>query len=561
MSGAGIASAGSMLQQAWDFIASLPDVLVYGMAVVLGLVVLKRLRPSATSALIDRPVTAMSPATSSPPMDQDSLGPGTSSAADDASRQADTEEGPAAAASSTVDEAQSINPSQSEPKDEPIQPSTGLTDTPSENPKWTVIDETRDDSTNYMRDQVYPPRFGTPHHHRTGRVPRKKPVTRSVRDEIPTETHVRRHLVEGIEVNTGVEPISTDYTWSAAELDLGVSGASVDAGGELISVDALPSAASYEFVDSLVDVSPPSILRLLLRTSAPSTPSEKQADIPQTQSRESRKLRRDGSNEHHRQRTRAAPQKEIHGLDGGYGNGTPERELYRQDQATVTDAPPQPSTSRILDASQQRHPVNQTHDSCRSSAARTARSTFNEPGPADDQYEPALDTSTVDDVFSGPYLQPWEQEDTTAGMKPDSYQQNRRDGRPVSAIYEYSPLSWTPLHVDPLTVDIHHDRMQGTPGTDAAEPFREVGNPLTEMEHGLEAIGIDSTLVDPDSADVGPMLDVDLPDNVGDVFGFGEVTDRFEDEPLVPGLPTGAEPLLPSVDEMGEAWPDESIRF
>lgn len=50
MYGAGIASAGSMLQQAWAFIASLPDILVYGMAVVLGFAVLKGLWQSLTSA-------------------------------------------------------------------------------------------------------------------------------------------------------------------------------------------------------------------------------------------------------------------------------------------------------------------------------------------------------------------------------------------------------------------------------------------------------------------------------------------------------------------------------
>lgn len=220
---------------------------------------------------------------------------------------------PAAAAASTAEKDQSTSPSENGPQEEPVQPSSDSTDTATANPEWTVIDETRDHSTNYIRDQMYLPRSRVPRQHRTGRLRRKKPVTHDVRDEIPARTQVRRPLVDGVDVNTGVEPISTDYIWSVAELDLGVNGASVDAGGELISVDPLPSMASYDVVDSPVDVSSPSILRLLLRTIAPPSPSEQQSDTPKKQDREPRESRRDAFNEYHQQKGRAAPRKEYHG--------------------------------------------------------------------------------------------------------------------------------------------------------------------------------------------------------------------------------------------------------
>lgn len=561
MSGAGIGSAGSMIQQAWDFITSLPDVLVYGMAVVLGLIVLKGLWPSPTSAPTGRPVAATSPAASSSSSDQDSSYSGTAAAADDASSKAETEEESAAAAGSTAGEDQSTSPSENELQEEPVQPSSDPMDPPIANPEQTVIDETHDHSIKDTKDQVYLSRSGTPHQHRTGRGRRKKPATRGVRDGIPTRTQVRRHLIDGIDVNSGVEPISTDYTWSVAELDLGVSGASVDAGGELISVDALPSAVSYDVVDSPVDVSSPSILRLLLRTIAPSSPSEQQTDPPETQSPEPRESRRDASNEFHQQRTHAAPQQDYHEQDSRYGSGTPQRERQRQDQAPTTNEPLDPRTSRASNPSQQRPPVNQTLDNGRSPEATRTSPGFDEPGSAGNQYESALDPPTVDDIFSGPYLQPWEQEETTAGTKPDSSQQKRRNERTVGADYQYSPRQPTLPQISPLSVDIHEERSQERPGVDPAAPFRDVGNPLTEMGHGLEALGIDSKQVGTDPAGLAPMLDDDPPDAVGDMLGLGEVADRFEDEPLVPGLATDAEPLLSGIDATGEAWPDETIRF
>lgn len=561
MSGAGIGSAGSMIQQAWAFIASLPDALVYGMAVVLGLIVLKGLWKSPTSAPTGRPVAATSPATSSSPSDQDSSGFRTSSAADDAPSKVDTEEEPAAAAAPSAEEDQSTSPSENELQEEPVQPSSDPMDPPIANPERTVIDETGDHSLKYTKDQVCPSRSGISRQHRTGRGRREKPVICGVRDETSTRTQVRRHLVDGVDVNTGVEPISTDYTWSVAELDLGVSGASVDAGGELISVDAFPSAASYELVDSPVNVSSPSILRLLLRTISPPSPSEQQTDPPQTQSPEPRESRRDASNEFHQQRTRASEQKDYHGQNNGYGSGTPHRERQSQDQTTTTNEPLHPRTSRTSDLSHQRPPVNQTLDNGRSPAATRTNPGFDEPGSAGNQYESALDPPTVEDIFSGPYLQPREQEETTAGARPDSSQQKRNDERSVDADYQYSPPQPTLPQMSPPPVDIHDERSQERPGVDPAAPFREVGNPLTEMEHGLEAFGIDSTQVGPVPAGLAPMLDNDPPDDVGDMLGLGEVADRFEDEPLVPGLPTDTEPLLPGMDETGEAWPDETIRF
>jgi hypothetical protein len=164
MSGAGIGSAGSTIQQAWDFIASLPDVLVYGMAVVLGLIVLKGLWPSPTIVPTGQPVAATSPATSSSPSDQDSSGFRTSAAADDAPSKVDTEEEPAAAAASTAEEDQSTSTSENEPQEEAVQLSSDPMDPPIANPEQMVFDGTGDHSLKYTTDSrkhwatiTYPP--------------------------------------------------------------------------------------------------------------------------------------------------------------------------------------------------------------------------------------------------------------------------------------------------------------------------------------------------------------------------------------------------------------------
>lgn len=555
MSGAGIVSAGSMLQQAWDFIASLPDVLVYGIVVVLGLIVLKGLWPSPTSAPTHRSVTTTSPATSSSPRCQGSSDSGTSSAADDASSKADTEGEPAAAAGLTAAEETSLSENESQERVRPSDP----TNTQVANPMRTGIDDIHDHSIKDTKDQEYPSRSATPCQHRTVRRRRKKPVTRGDPDETPTRTQVRRHLIDGFDVNTGIEPISTDYTWSVAEIDLGVSGASIDASGELISVDALPSAASYELVDSPIDVSSPSILRLLLRIFSPPSTTKQQTDPPQTQSSEPRESRRGAPNDFHQQKTRAAPQKDYYGQDSGYGIGLPQLGRQSQDQAATTNEPLQPRISRTSDLSHQRPPLNETLDNGLSPAATRTSPGFKGPGSAGNQYESAMDPP-VDDIFGGPYLQPREQEETTTGTKPDSPQYKQSDERPVGADYQYSPPQPTLPQTSPASVDIHDERSRKSRGDDPA-PFGEVSNPVNEMEHGLEALGIDSIQFGPNPADLAPTLDNNPPDDIGDMLGLGEVADSFEDESLVLGLPNDAEPLLPGMNETGGSWPNETIQF
>lgn len=99
--------------------------------------------------------------------------------------------------------------------------------------------------------------------------------TNSRRNSLPYEyrrisrssrTNSRRQVVEGLDVNTGLNWFSTESTWSVARVDFGVEGGSLNAGGELIHIDPIPSLADYKLVDSPIDFSSPSLLELLLGT-------------------------------------------------------------------------------------------------------------------------------------------------------------------------------------------------------------------------------------------------------------------------------------------------------
>lgn len=558
MSGAGLASAGMLVQYAWDFIASRPSIIFAGAAVFLGLLVLKGLWPSSSPAPTGRTAAATATATSSNASGHSGSEAEPSPTPDDPSTDVDEEQDPVSASTeedrsdtSVTNESREIQPEQpSEPTEHP----SSLVDE-------TVIDDTVDPVTENRRSRLDETRTVSTHRPIHRRIRRKQLLRQAVDDHPSTWTQLRRHMVDGVDVNTGFDWVTTDYRWSAVELDLGVNGGSIDASGEFIYADPLPPVASTDIVDSPVDLSSPSLLRLLSRLIAPPSNPEPQTDKPQTQSNDPGKSHRVEAQEFHQQQpARTAPDEDYQSLPDGDVTGASPREFHREDQHLSRDDSLKPGTDL---------------DPGRGSYWQSDRDTSLDTGSPDVVEEAtsgvtgpsvkAVGDSALpaENMLGGAYLESGAQEEPAAGTGLDSFGQERREKQPVGVDYEYSPPQWTPPQVDPPTVDVYDERSRGSPEVDAAAPITGSVNPLADMGRGLEALGIDSTQIDPDPSAFDAMLETDPPDDVGDIVGFGDVTESFEDKPLLPGLPTDtdAEPLLPGMDETFGAWNDEGIRF
>lgn len=285
MSGVGAAPVSSLIHEAWSLVVSLPDLILYGGATVLGVLLLSGLysaiaSPSAGTTRVSATGTVPTSSGQSSPSDTEPT-----SADESSSRPANAKE--TSAETSPADETASSNgsPSDNEPRPAIRDP---VSQTPARtlSQKQSVPSDTLNQGTREESSTLGGARIGRTKETTFNRSGRKSRLHRPVGSRMSTRRRLRRHLVDGVDVNTGFDWMSTDYTWSVAELDLGVNGVSVDASGELIYIDPIPSLASYDLVDSPIKISSPSLLRLVLgRESSQSNAESQGSEAKETQKR------------------------------------------------------------------------------------------------------------------------------------------------------------------------------------------------------------------------------------------------------------------------------------
>lgn len=252
MIGGGFTVVGSLVHQAWSFASSLPDVVLYGGATILGGLFLIGLLSAfrSTSSEEERSASETESTSANETSSSDSE---SASAADDDEMVAGT---------SRVSESETSNDS---PQDEQreSEPQTPEKPPATQFPNQVVVKETSNQATvsqGTIRSEAKRERKNQPQLNHSGPNTRLQLLDRHSSER----TQFRQHLIDGVDVNTGIDWVNTDNTWSVAELDLGMNVVSIDTGGELVYIDPIPSLVSYDLVDSPIDISSPSILQLLL---------------------------------------------------------------------------------------------------------------------------------------------------------------------------------------------------------------------------------------------------------------------------------------------------------
>jgi hypothetical protein len=98
----------------------------------------------------------------------------------------------------------------------------------------------------------------------TQRLRRTQPA-RSAIDRLSFRTRLRRHLIDPIQTETGVDPVAIDTSWGLVKIDASATGAGADLGGELVHLRLLRSPLGYDATDSPAEVTATSVLRRCLR--------------------------------------------------------------------------------------------------------------------------------------------------------------------------------------------------------------------------------------------------------------------------------------------------------
>ena len=298
MIGGGFTVVGSLVHQAGSFASSLPDVVLYGGATILGGLFLigllsasrstssKEERSASETESISANQTSSSDSESVPAADDDEVATGTS----------------------RVSESETSNDS---PQDEETESEPQTPEKPSATqfPKQVVVKETSDQATVSRRTiRSEAGREGENQSQLSHSVPNTR--LQLLDRHSSEQKQFRQHLVDGVDVNTGFDWVSTDNTWSVGELDLGMNAVSIDTSGELVYIDPIPSLVSYDLVDSPIDISSPSILQLLLGKGESQSNAEPQ--VRDSEKIENKRLRQEEdtvANSHHS--TRQTEQGEL----------------------------------------------------------------------------------------------------------------------------------------------------------------------------------------------------------------------------------------------------------
>lgn len=522
----------SILQGTSGVLASLPDVLIYGIGVFVIIFAATALlasnwtvrdKPATTAG---RPTSSCS-ATSSSSHSESSNS--SNSTEEPVTRGQSPDTSPKETASSTV--------SETEPENRPARPTPA-----SSKDRLGVNSEVNEQP---KREPVAPTKTRTAN--RSYTTPQQR-STRNSADSPTLTTQLQRHLIDPVQIETGIDPIGWDSSWGLIKADFSLTGVSVDTGGELVYFNAFPSPVSAKPFDSPIDLTTTSLIRHLFGTAASSSNPDRQPTARDTAASTQR--------QHHEQRSgqnKTEPQTRTHLQDESLKDSPQSR--YPSFAEESLDARPRPSTPiqgsdphfTTQADTQKSRPPETTGGHGRTRATR--RSHPENPGtdetltvevPFSNSDVSMTETSATEAPLESPTerqaFEPLFDTEPTPGENEIALQKNERKPQPTNPLGNHPTQTVMHQQIELPGQTKSDEHRPGEATLDTALPGDDSVAPVEDLTHGLEAIGIDRTHFGFDAldGDQDSWPETEPLEPVSDPFGVSDAVDHFDDTELFP---------------------------
>jgi len=530
MSRGGSGSINSILQETSGVLAPLSDILIYGIGILVivfaatALLASNRTAQDKPATTAGRPTSSCSTTSSSSHTESSS---GSNSTEEPVTREQSPDTSPKETASSTL--------SETEPENRPTPASSrerlDINSTVNEQPKREPVALAKTYTAN-RNDTTYP----------------QQRSTRNSADSPTFATQLQRHLIDPVQIETGIDPISWDSSWGLIKADFSLTGVSADTGGELIYFNAFPSPVSAKLFDSPIEITTTSLLRHLLGTAASSSSPDQQPTARHAAVSTQRQHHEQRLDQHKTEpRTRTHLQSES--VEDSPQFGSPSFTEESPDAEPRPSTPIQDSDPYFTTQADTQKPRSPETTGIHGHTRATRRS--RPENPATDE------TLTVEVPFSNPDVSMTE---TSATQTPLEIPTERQaldplfDTEPTPGENEIAlqkgqrtPQPTKPLVEHPMQTEMHQQiglpsqtksdkHLPGETTLDAALLGDDSVAPVEDLTHGLEAIGTDSTHFGFDALDrdQDSWPETEPLEPVSDPFGVSDAVDRFNDTELFP---------------------------
>lgn len=406
----------------------------------------------------------------------------------------------------------------------------------------------------------------------------RKPRSTSNRSNSPTlPTYLRNHVLDPVQIETGIDPIGWDSSWGLLKADFSLTGVSADTGGELVYFNVFPSPVSYKTFNSPIEITTTTLIRHLLATASSSSSSDQQPTARHSTVSTHRQHQNTRSEQHP-----SEWQTRTHLSDETLAD--PSQNNAPLSTEAPPDSEPQPSPG-VQDASPQ---FSTQTNKQNSHAPDPSREPIRTGAPQQRQ----TDTPGTDETI--PAAEPFDSSNFSLTAAPDGHPP--QESPPEHFVGEpFLDTALTPVtneaavqndqqtvqRTEPLVdhstqSEIHQqfglprpiksdERRPGEATLSTALPRDDPVTPIEDMEHGLDAIGIDSTQFGFDVPDEPQNLwpVTEPPEPVNDPFGVNDAVDHFGDTELFPDV-TIDDPLTEAQDDLDdfqEPFFETEIRF
>lgn len=522
----------SILQGTSGVLASLPDVLVYGIGVLVIIFAATALLAS-NRTVRDKPATTAGRPTSSYSATSSSSHTESSSSSNSTEKSVTREQSP----DTSPKETSSSTRSETEPENRPTRPAP-----PSSKERLGVNSAVNEQP---KREPVAPTKTRTANRNYT--TPQQRSARNSA-DSPTLTTQLQRHLIDPIQIETGIDPIGWDPSWGLIKADFSLTGVSADTGGELVYFNAFPSPVSAKPFNSPIELTTTSLIRHLLGTAASSSNPDRQPTARHTAvstQRQHHEQRSDQNKTESRTRTHLQDESLKNSPRSGFPSFTEESpEAGPRPSIPIQDTNPHFTTQ--ADTQKPRPPETTGGHGC---TRATRRSPPENPGT-----DEAL---TVEGPFSNPDISMAEKSSTQAPLEIPTERQAFKplfDTEPTPGENETvlqkdqrTPQPTNPLGDHPTQTVVHQqieipgqtksdEHRPGEATLNAALPGDDSVAPVEDLTHGLEAIGIDSTHFGFDALDRNQdsWPGTEPLEPVSDPFGVSDEIDHFNDTELFP---------------------------
>lgn len=534
MSRSGPEFINSILQGTSGVLASLPDVLVYGIGVLVIIFAAAALLAS-NRTVRDKPATTAGRPTSSCSATSASSHTESSSSSNSTEEPVTREQSPDTSPKETA----SSTLSETEPENRPTRP------TPASSKERVGVNSAVNEQP--KREPVAPTKTRTVNRNYT--TPQQRSARNST-DSPTLTTQLQRHLIDPVQIETGIDPIGWDSSWGLIKADFSLTGVSADTGGELVYFNAFPSPVSAKPFDSPIELTTTSLIRHLLGTAASSSNPDRQPTARHTAVSTQRQTHEQRSDQN-----KTEPRTQTH-LQGESPEDSPQSGFPSFTEESP-DAGPRPSTP-IQDSNphfttqadtQRSRPPETTGGHGRTGATR--RSHPENPGTDG--------ASTVEVPFSNPDVSMTETSATEAPLEIPTERQafeplfdtelTPRENETALQKDQRTPQLTNPLGDHPTQTVVHQqielpgqtksdEHRPGEATLDAALPRDDAVAPVEDLTHGLEAIGIDSTHFGFDALDrdQDPWSETEPLEPVSDPFDVSDAVNHFDDTELFPEI-------------------------